>query len=89
MLSKHRDDGSMTPTLASCGGVTVSRDIGKEGSEDGGGDAHGGQRVRVADVHRVTITAAMNGPMNSPIRKVPPRVDRARARKGTGMASVR
>ncbi len=40
-------------------------------------------------LHRVTITAAMNGPMNSPIRKVPPRVDRARARNGIGMASVR
>ena len=40
-------------------------------------------------LHRVTIAAAMKGPMNSPTRKVPPRVDRARARIGIGMASVR
>jgi hypothetical protein len=40
-------------------------------------------------LHRETIAAARNGPTNSPIRKVPPRVERARARIRMGMASVR
>ncbi len=40
-------------------------------------------------LHRDTRTAPAKGPRNSPIRKVPPSVDIARARIRIGTASVR
>ena len=40
-------------------------------------------------VQRETIAAPISGPMNSPIRKVPPSVESARARIAIGMTSVR
>ena len=40
-------------------------------------------------LHWLTIAAAMKGPTKRPTRKVPPKVESARARICSGMASVR
>ena len=91
MLSQHRDHGSLARAVADGGGRMVPGYVGQNAVRMAAAMLMVAANAYAAPMlHRVTIrAAAMNGPMNSPIRKLPPRVERARARNGIGIASVR